>query len=127
MPGMPLPPGMGMLQAMGMIGAPAPPGMPVPMEPPGLSQEEQLKMAQQRAAMMLQQEERVKQQVACLRGGWLNAAGFLPVCMLVFSPFSSRCYLGHQRLSYLQFDFIKKLKGITLKLINHIFNVFITK
>ncbi|XP_048883855.1 splicing factor 3B subunit 2 [Brienomyrus brachyistius] len=59
---MPLPPGMGMLQAMGMIGAPAPPGMPVSMEPPGLSQEDQLKMVQQRAAMMLQQEERVKQQ-----------------------------------------------------------------
>uniref|UniRef100_A0A3B3TA32 Splicing factor 3b, subunit 2 n=1 Tax=Paramormyrops kingsleyae TaxID=1676925 RepID=A0A3B3TA32_9TELE len=86
MPGMPLPPGMGMLQAMGMIGAPAPPGMPISMEPPGLSQEDQLKMVQQRAAMMLQQEERVKQQVACL---W-------DIGMLVFCPFNSRCYVVWQ-------------------------------
>ncbi|GLD53882.1 splicing factor 3B subunit 2 [Lates japonicus] len=35
-----------------------PPGLP----PPGLSQDDQLKMVQQRAAMVLQQEERAKQQ-----------------------------------------------------------------
>ncbi|XP_018607858.1 splicing factor 3B subunit 2 [Scleropages formosus] len=53
---MPLPPGMGMMQAMSVMGAPPPPGMHVPME------EEQLKMAQQRAAMVLQHEERDVQQ-----------------------------------------------------------------
>lgn len=51
-----------------MPGGPPPPGMhmgidPPGMPPPGLSQDDQLKMAQQRAAMVLQQEERAKQQV----------------------------------------------------------------
>uniref|UniRef100_A0A3P8ZIZ2 PSP proline-rich domain-containing protein n=1 Tax=Esox lucius TaxID=8010 RepID=A0A3P8ZIZ2_ESOLU len=68
MPMPPMPPGMGMLQAMNMMaGGPPPPGMHLGLEPPGmppgLSQEDQLKMAQQRAAMMMQHEERAKQQV----------------------------------------------------------------
>lgn len=63
MPMPPLPPGMGMLHMM-----PPPPGMHMGMEPPGIpppnmSQDDQLKMVQQRAAMVLQQEERVKHQV----------------------------------------------------------------
>ncbi|XP_069374603.1 splicing factor 3B subunit 2 [Paralichthys olivaceus] len=64
----PMPPGMGMLQAMSMMpGGPPPSGIHMGMEPPGLpppgmSHEDQLKMAQQRAAMVLQQEERAKQQ-----------------------------------------------------------------
>ncbi|XP_035531443.1 splicing factor 3B subunit 2 isoform X1 [Morone saxatilis] len=68
MPMPPMPPGIGMLQAMSMMpGGPPPPGIHMGMEPPGLpppglSQEDQLKMAQQRAAMVLQQEERAKQQ-----------------------------------------------------------------
>ncbi|XP_062300539.1 splicing factor 3B subunit 2 isoform X2 [Scomber scombrus] len=68
MPMPPMPPGMGMLQAMSMMpGGPPPPGMhmgiePPGLPPPGLSQDDQLKMAQQRAAMVLQQEERAKQQ-----------------------------------------------------------------
>ncbi|XP_024229220.1 splicing factor 3B subunit 2 isoform X3 [Oncorhynchus tshawytscha] len=67
MPMPPMPPGMGMLQAMSMMaGGPPPPGMHMGMEPPGmppgLSQEDQLKMVQQRAAMMMQHEERAKQQ-----------------------------------------------------------------
>nr|XP_046235943.1 splicing factor 3B subunit 2 isoform X1 [Scatophagus argus] len=68
MPMPPMPPGMGMLQAMNMMpGGPPPPGIHMGLEPPGLpppglSQEDQLKMAQQRAAMVLQQEERAKQQ-----------------------------------------------------------------
>uniref|UniRef100_A0A3Q1CBT1 PSP proline-rich domain-containing protein n=1 Tax=Amphiprion ocellaris TaxID=80972 RepID=A0A3Q1CBT1_AMPOC len=67
MPMPPMPPGMGMLQAMSMMpGGPPPPGIHMGMEhpglpPPGLSQDDQLKMAQQRAAMVLQQEERAKQ------------------------------------------------------------------
>ncbi|KAM4611815.1 splicing factor 3B subunit 2 isoform 2-T2 [Polymixia lowei] len=62
MPMPPMPPGMGMLQAMSMMsGGPPPPGMHMGMEPPGMpppgiSQDEQLKMAQQRAALMIQQE-----------------------------------------------------------------------
>ena len=50
-----------MLQAMSMMSG-GPPGMRVepPGMPPGISQEEQLGMAQQRAAMMVQQEERAK-------------------------------------------------------------------
>lgn len=69
MPMPPMPPGIGMLQAMSMMpGGPPPPGIHMGMEPPGLpppglSQDDQLKMAQQRAAMVLQQEERAKQQV----------------------------------------------------------------
>ncbi|KAM7366421.1 hypothetical protein PAMP_015859 [Pampus punctatissimus] len=72
MPMPPMPPGMGMLQAMSMMpGGPPPPGMHMGMEPPGLpppalSQDDQLKMAQQRAAIVLQQEERAKQQAAVL-------------------------------------------------------------
>ncbi|XP_044038885.1 splicing factor 3B subunit 2 isoform X2 [Siniperca chuatsi] len=68
MPMPPMPPGIGMLQAMSMMpGGPPPPGIRMGMEPPGLpppglSQDDQLKMAQQRAAMVLQQEERAKQQ-----------------------------------------------------------------
>ncbi|TKS93039.1 Splicing factor 3B subunit 2 [Collichthys lucidus] len=68
MPMPPMPPGIGMLQAMSMMpGGPPPPGIHMGMEPPGLpppgmSQDDQLKMAQQRAAMVLQQEERAKQQ-----------------------------------------------------------------
>ncbi|KAM4536663.1 splicing factor 3B subunit 2 [Odontesthes bonariensis] len=69
MPMPPMPPGMGMLHSMSMMppGAPPPPGIHMSMEhanlpPPGLSQEDQLKMVQQRAAMVLQQEERAKQQ-----------------------------------------------------------------
>ncbi|XP_064205403.1 splicing factor 3B subunit 2 isoform X1 [Anguilla rostrata] len=64
-PPMPLPPGMGMLQAMSMMGGAPPPGLHMPMDgpnmPPGLTQEDQLKMVQHRAAMVLQQEERAKQ------------------------------------------------------------------
>ena len=72
MPMPPMPPGMGMLQAMSMMpGGPPPSGIHMGMEPPGLpppgmSHEDQLKMVQQRAAMVLQQEERAKQQVR----GW---------------------------------------------------------
>ncbi|MED6274507.1 Splicing factor 3B subunit 2 [Characodon lateralis] len=73
MPMPPMPPGMSMLQALPMMppGAPPPPGIPMGMEhaplpPPGLSQDDQLKMAQQRAAMVLQQEERAKQQAAVM-------------------------------------------------------------
>ncbi|XP_028285477.1 splicing factor 3B subunit 2 isoform X2 [Parambassis ranga] len=64
MPMPPMPPGMGMLQAINMMpGGPPPPGMHMGMEhpglpPPGLMQDDQLKMAQERAAMMLQQEDR---------------------------------------------------------------------
>uniref|UniRef100_A0AAQ4S716 Splicing factor 3b, subunit 2 n=1 Tax=Gasterosteus aculeatus aculeatus TaxID=481459 RepID=A0AAQ4S716_GASAC len=69
MPMPPMPPGIGMLQAMSMMpGGPPPPGIHMGMEPPGLpppglSQDDQLKMAQHRAAMVLQQEERAKHQV----------------------------------------------------------------
>lgn len=69
MPMPPMPPGIGMLQAMSMMpGGPPPPSIHMGMEPPGLpppglSQDDQLKMVQQRAAMVLQQEERAKQQV----------------------------------------------------------------
>ncbi|XP_041636150.1 splicing factor 3B subunit 2 isoform X2 [Cheilinus undulatus] len=72
MPMPPMPPGMGMLHSMSMIpGGPPPPAMHMSMEPPGLpppglSQDDQLKMVQQRAAMVLQQEERAKQQAAVL-------------------------------------------------------------
>ncbi|XP_029311303.1 LOW QUALITY PROTEIN: splicing factor 3B subunit 2 [Cottoperca gobio] len=72
MPMPPMPPGMGMLQAMSMMpGGPPPPGIHMGMEPPGLpppglSQDDQLKMAQHRAAMVLQQEERAKQQAAVM-------------------------------------------------------------
>ncbi|KAM8900112.1 splicing factor 3B subunit 2 [Spinachia spinachia] len=69
MPMPPMPPGIGMLQAMSMMpGGPPPPGIHMGMEPsgmppPGLSQDDQLKMAQHRAAMVLQQEERAKHQM----------------------------------------------------------------
>ncbi|XP_074518444.1 splicing factor 3B subunit 2 isoform X1 [Halichoeres trimaculatus] len=68
MPMPPMPPGMGMMHSMSMIpGGPPPPNIHMSMEPPGLpppglSQDDQLKMVQQRAAMVLQQEERAKQQ-----------------------------------------------------------------
>lgn len=67
MPMPPMPPGMGMIPAMSMIPSrPPPPGIHMGMDhsglpPPGLTQDDQLKMAQHRAAMMLQQEERAKQ------------------------------------------------------------------
>ncbi|KAM3590978.1 uncharacterized protein V6R79_019971 [Siganus canaliculatus] len=67
MPMPPMPPGMSMLQPISMMpGGPPPPGMHMGMEPPGLpppglSQEDQLKMVQQRAAMVMQQEERANQ------------------------------------------------------------------
>ncbi|XP_027894782.1 splicing factor 3B subunit 2 [Xiphophorus couchianus] len=73
MPMPPMPPGMSMLQPLPMMppGAPPPPRIPMglehaPLPPPGLSQDDQLKMAQQRAAMVLQQEERAKQQAAVM-------------------------------------------------------------
>uniref|UniRef100_A0A8C7J9U4 Splicing factor 3b, subunit 2 n=1 Tax=Oncorhynchus kisutch TaxID=8019 RepID=A0A8C7J9U4_ONCKI len=71
MPMPPMPPGMSMHQALSMMaGGPPPPGMRMGMEPPGmppgLSQEDQLKMVQQRAAMMMQHEERAKQQAAVM-------------------------------------------------------------
>ncbi|XP_069036544.1 splicing factor 3B subunit 2 isoform X2 [Lepisosteus oculatus] len=67
MPPMPLPlpppPPPGMFPALGMMGVPPPPGLRMPLLDPGsLSQEEHLKMAQQRAAMLLQEEERAKPQ-----------------------------------------------------------------
>ncbi|XP_017292715.1 splicing factor 3B subunit 2 isoform X1 [Kryptolebias marmoratus] len=63
MPMPPMPPGISMLQPMGLM----PPGLPMGMEraplpPPGLTQDDQLKMVQHRAAMVLQQEVRVIQQ-----------------------------------------------------------------
>eukprot|EP00066_Takifugu_rubripes_P028385 XP_011617651.1 PREDICTED: splicing factor 3B subunit 2 [Takifugu rubripes] len=67
MPMPPMPPGMGMVPAIGMLpGGPPPPGIHMGMEPPGLpppgmTQDDQLKMAQHRAAMVLQ-EEIAKQQ-----------------------------------------------------------------
>lgn len=82
MPMPPMPPGIGMLQAMNMMpGGPPPPGIHMSMEPPGLpppglSQDDQLKMAQQRAAMVLQQEERAKQQVRTT-GVWSAWCGYL--------------------------------------------------
>ncbi|KAK7909937.1 hypothetical protein WMY93_014621 [Mugilogobius chulae] len=67
MPQMPMPPGMGLIPGMNMMPG-GPPGMHLGMEPgmapgmaPGMSQDDQLKMAQQRAAMVLQQEEMAKQ------------------------------------------------------------------
>lgn len=65
MPPMPMPPGMGMMPPMNMMpGGPPPPGMHMGMDPglpPGMSQEDHLKMVQQRAAIVLQQEEMAKQ------------------------------------------------------------------
>lgn len=69
MPQMPMPPGMSMVPPMGMLsGGPPPPGIRMGMEPPGLpppgmTHDDQLQMAQHRAAMVLQ-EERAKHQVA---------------------------------------------------------------
>uniref|UniRef100_A0A8C8E0X4 Splicing factor 3b, subunit 2 n=1 Tax=Oryzias sinensis TaxID=183150 RepID=A0A8C8E0X4_9TELE len=68
MPMPPMPPGMGMIPAMNMMPPGAPPsGMHMTMDhpnmpPPGLTQDDQLKMVQQRAAIVLQQEERAKHQ-----------------------------------------------------------------
>ncbi|CAB1345462.1 unnamed protein product [Coregonus sp. 'balchen'] len=64
MPMPPMPPGMGMLQAMSMMaGGPPPPGMRMGMEPPGmppgLSQEDQLKMGDSRA---MEEQELLEQQ-----------------------------------------------------------------
>uniref|UniRef100_A0A8C8E0X6 Splicing factor 3b, subunit 2 n=1 Tax=Oryzias sinensis TaxID=183150 RepID=A0A8C8E0X6_9TELE len=69
MPMPPMPPGMGMIPAMNMMPPGAPPsGMHMTMDhpnmpPPGLTQDDQLKMVQQRAAIVLQQEERAKHQI----------------------------------------------------------------
>lgn len=58
----PMPPGMGMVPPMGMLpGGPPPPGIHMGIEPPGLpppgmTQDDQLQMAQHRAAMVLQEE-----------------------------------------------------------------------
>lgn len=68
MPMPPMPPGMGMIPPMSMMpGGPPPTSMHMGMEPPGMpppgmSHDDQLKMVQQRAAMVMQQEERAKQQ-----------------------------------------------------------------
>lgn len=60
---MPMPPmpGMGMLHSMSMMpGGPPPPGMHMGMEAAGLAQDDHLQMAQQRAAIVLQHEVRVR-------------------------------------------------------------------
>lgn len=68
----PMPPGMGMVPPMGMMAAgPPPPGIHMGMEPPGLpppgmTQDDQLTMAQHRAAMVLQEEIAIQQVVFCL-------------------------------------------------------------
>lgn len=61
----PPPPGMGLNYSMG-VGPPPPPPMGPPLrvpsvDPVALSEEERLKLAQQQAAMIMQQEERAKQ------------------------------------------------------------------
>ncbi|XP_015267406.1 PREDICTED: splicing factor 3B subunit 2 isoform X1 [Gekko japonicus] len=62
----PPPPGMGLNFPMGVGPPPPPPGLGQPLrmqavDPSALPEEERLKLAQQQAAMLLQQEERVKQ------------------------------------------------------------------
>lgn len=63
----PMPPGMGMVPPMGMMsGAPPPPGIHMGMEPPGLpppgmTHDDQLQMAQHRAAMVLHEEIAIQQ------------------------------------------------------------------
>ncbi|XP_034954622.1 splicing factor 3B subunit 2 [Zootoca vivipara] len=62
----PPPPGMGLNFPMGVGPPPPPPGMGPPLrmqavDPSVLPEEERLKLAQQQAAMLIQQEERVKQ------------------------------------------------------------------
>uniref|UniRef100_H3BY69 Splicing factor 3b, subunit 2 n=1 Tax=Tetraodon nigroviridis TaxID=99883 RepID=H3BY69_TETNG len=75
MPQMPMPPmphGMGMVPPMGMMpGGPPPPGIHMGMEPPGLPppgmiQDDQLKMAQHRAAMVLHEEIAIQQAAVLL-------------------------------------------------------------
>lgn len=67
MPMPPMPPGIGIVPPMGMMpGGPPPPGIHMGMEPPGLppsgmTQDDQLKMAQHRAAMVLQEEIAIQQ------------------------------------------------------------------
>ncbi|XP_060614351.1 splicing factor 3B subunit 2 [Anolis sagrei] len=67
----PPPPGMALNFPMG-VGPPPPlPGMPPPLrmqavDPSALPEEERLKLAQQQAAMLIQQEERVKQAAALM-------------------------------------------------------------
>ncbi|XP_078234850.1 uncharacterized protein LOC144583832 [Pogona vitticeps] len=65
----PPPPGMGVNFPMGVGPPPPPPGMGPPLrmqsvDPSALPEEERLKLAQQQAAMLIQQEERVKQMVS---------------------------------------------------------------
>ncbi|XP_048371008.1 splicing factor 3B subunit 2 isoform X1 [Sphaerodactylus townsendi] len=62
----PPPPGMGLNFPMGVGPPPLPPGLGQPLrmqavDPSALPEEERLKLAQQQAAILLQQEERVKQ------------------------------------------------------------------
>lgn len=66
----PPPPGMGLNFPMGVGPPPPPPGLGQPLrmqavDPSALPEEERLKLAQQQAAMLLQQEERVKQVWLC--------------------------------------------------------------
>uniref|UniRef100_A0A669DTS6 Splicing factor 3b, subunit 2 n=2 Tax=Oreochromis TaxID=8139 RepID=A0A669DTS6_ORENI len=85
MPMPPMPPGMGMIPAMSMMpSGPPPPGIHMGMDhsvlPPGLTQDDQLKMAQHRAAMLLQQEERAKQ---------VRIAGPKVYCLTHFCQFAA--------------------------------------
>ncbi|XP_074861785.1 splicing factor 3B subunit 2 isoform X2 [Carettochelys insculpta] len=62
----PPPPGIGLNFPMGVGPPPPPPGMAPPLrmqsvDPAALSEEDRLKLAQQQAAMLMQQEERAKQ------------------------------------------------------------------
>ncbi|KAM8881421.1 splicing factor 3B subunit 2 [Synchiropus picturatus] len=58
----PMPMGTSMVQSMGMMPAAPPPSGMISMDPPGMTPEEQLQFVQQRAAMVLkQQEERANQ------------------------------------------------------------------
>lgn len=69
-----MPPGMGMVPPMGMMpGGPLPPGIHMGMDPPGLpppgmTQDDQLQMAQHRAAMVLQEEIAIQQVRHTLNG-----------------------------------------------------------
>lgn len=101
MPMPPMPPGMGMIPAMSMIpSGPPPPGIHMGMDhsglpPPGLTQDDQLKMAQHRAAMVLQQEERAKQ---------VRIAGPKVYCFTHFCHFSlhSKRRVQGSRLTFCQ-------------------------
>lgn len=93
MPMPPMPPGMGMVPAIGMLpGGPPPPGIHMGMEPPGLpptgmTQDDQLKMAQHRAAMVLQ-EEIAKQQVRARKPKFIKTdRQIIMKCLLDFQCF----------------------------------------